>query len=151
MELIGDYPAPSFFKINPQNGAISISRDLKSDNLKLSEYTLRLVAFDTAYPDQTSTATLEVRVTRNEAAPLFPDSEEYAVEIAENHQLGSSVLQVRANDADDDVVSYRLTGSPSALPVFHVNPDSGLVSLKKPLRETGEEVFTVSRDVTKKF
>ena len=145
---MGDYPAQSFFSIGVESGAISIARDLKSDNLKLSEYTLRLRTFDSAYPDQTSTATVSVRVTRNEAAPLFPESENYAVEIAENHQLGSSVLQVRADDADDDVVSYRLTGSASALPVFHVNPDSGLVSLKKPLSETGEEVFTVSCGVT---
>ena len=145
---MGDYPAQSFFSIGVESGAISIARDLKSDNLKLSEYTLRMRTFDSAYPDQTSTATVSVRVTRNEAAPLFPESENYAVEIAENHQLGSSVLQVRADDADDDAVSYRLTGSASALPVFHVNPDSGLVSLKKPLSETGEEVFTVSCDVT---
>ena len=40
MEIIGDYPAPSFFAIDRQNGNIRISKDLKADSLKTTQYTV---------------------------------------------------------------------------------------------------------------
>ena len=61
---------------------------------------MRLLVYDTAYPDQTSTATVPVQVTRNDAAPIFSRSE-YETELAENQRLGSSVLQLLATDDDD--------------------------------------------------
>ena len=39
-DLIGDYPAPSFFRLDPESGQLSIAKDLKSDNLKSEEYTV---------------------------------------------------------------------------------------------------------------
>lgn len=38
---------------------------------------------------------------------------------------------------------YQLTGNDAAKQVFFVNPDSGLVSLKKTLAETADEAFMV--------
>ena len=43
-----------------------------------------------------------------------------------------------------DRITYTLVGSESAKAAFYVNPDSGLVSLKKLLTETVDSVFTVS-------
>ena len=43
-----------------------------------------------------------------------------------------------------DKITYTLVGSESAKAAFYVNPDSGLVSLKKLLTETVDSVFTVS-------
>lgn len=60
---------------------------------------MRVVAFDTEYPDQPSTATVPIKVTRNQNAPRFSNSE-YSKSLAENHRLGSSVLQVTATDSD---------------------------------------------------
>ncbi len=37
-EIIGDYPAPSFFNIKDDDGQITVSNDLKTDNLKSTEY-----------------------------------------------------------------------------------------------------------------
>ena len=37
-EITGDYPAPSFFSVNTNNGQISIKSDLKTDNLKSTLY-----------------------------------------------------------------------------------------------------------------
>ena len=42
-----------------------------------------------------------------------------------------------------DAITYELVGSESSKLVFYVNPDSGLVSLKKSLSETVDEIFTV--------
>ena len=98
--MVGDYPAPSFFRINPEDGEISIKADLKSDNLKSTDYTVRVVCIDIAYPDQVTTATVPISVTRNEHAPIFSQPE-YRQNLAENHRLGSSVLQLTATDQDN--------------------------------------------------
>ena len=58
------------------------------------------MAYDTAYPDQTSTAEVPILVTRNDAAPIFSQAE-YRTEIAESHRLGSSVLKLDASDNDN--------------------------------------------------
>jgi len=42
-EIVGDYPAPSFFAINSENGRITVRNDLRSDNLKSTEYTVSCV------------------------------------------------------------------------------------------------------------
>jgi len=43
-----------------------------------------------------------------------------------------------------DQISYLLVGSDSAKQVFYVNPNTGLISLKKSLTETVDQQFTVS-------
>ena len=60
---------------------------------------IRVVVYDSEYPDQTSTAVVPVIVTRNANAPIF-ERPEYRQALAENHQLGSSVLQLKASDQD---------------------------------------------------
>ena len=37
-EIVGDYPAPSFFRMDEKTGELSVAKDLKSDNLKSEEY-----------------------------------------------------------------------------------------------------------------
>jgi len=58
-----------------------------------------VIAYDNAYPDQVSTATVTVEVTRNQYAPIFMQPE-FQDKITENHRLGTSVLQVKAEDRD---------------------------------------------------
>ncbi len=99
-EITGDYPAPSFFEIGRTSGEIAIRNDLKTDNLKSTDYIVRVIAYDTSYPDQVSTVTVPIQVTRNERAPIFSQPE-YRTSIAENHRLGSSVLQLIATDDDN--------------------------------------------------
>ena len=41
------------------------------------------------------------------------------------------------------MITYTLTGSEVSMQAFYVNPQSGLVSLKKPLEETVDTEFTV--------
>ena len=41
-EIVGDYPAPSFFSISETDGQIKIKQDLKSDNLKSTLYSVRI-------------------------------------------------------------------------------------------------------------
>ena len=39
--IVGDYPAPDFFGINPRTGVVFVSRDLRLDSLQLSSYTVQ--------------------------------------------------------------------------------------------------------------
>lgn len=40
-ESIGDYPAQSFFVVQNTSGAISVTQDLRQDNLRLNSYLVR--------------------------------------------------------------------------------------------------------------
>ena len=79
-----------------------------SDLWHSSEFTtflfqIEVVAYDTAYTDQVTTATVPIMVSRNAWAPVFSQPE-YSISITENHRLGTSVLQLTATD-DDQVRS----------------------------------------------
>ena len=49
--LVGVYPSQYFFRIDRETGEIYVSQSLKLDNLRLTEYTVRVHAYDTAYPE----------------------------------------------------------------------------------------------------
>ena len=96
------------------------------------------------YPEQVAVETIVVKVRRNENAPIFVESE-YRIELTESQRLGSSIVQLEASDLDGDDLIYTATGTDDATRVFFVNPDSGLVMLKRPLDETVETNFRVRK------
>lgn len=49
---------------------------------------------------QTATSTVNIQVTRNENAPVFPLSP-YSVTVEDTKPLGSNITQVSATDADN--------------------------------------------------
>ncbi len=65
-----------------------------------------MVAYDSIYPENEATATVTVSVTRNPNAPSFR-SDNYQATIDEKFGLGSSVLEVLADDLDE--VSWEIT------------------------------------------
>lgn len=68
-----------------------------------------MLAYDTAYPDQTTTATVAIAVSRNEFAPVFTQSP-YRVTINETLALGTCILTVSASDQDG--VSFPVNQDP---------------------------------------
>lgn len=60
---------------------------------------LRVEVADTAYPTETATATVDIRINRNEYLPVFSASP-YRVTINETTGVGVGVLQVAATDQD---------------------------------------------------
>lgn len=61
---------------------------------------VRVSAYDSAYPDQQSNATLPVTVLRSIHAPVF-DTSQYQLTVAENTPLGTSIIQLTATDSDN--------------------------------------------------
>ena len=60
---------------------------------------LRIIAYDTSYPNNPTTATLTIPVTRNVNTPEFTKTS-YSAQILENSRVGFSVLEVSAKDKD---------------------------------------------------
>ena len=98
-QVTGNYPAPTFFDVNPVTGMIFLTRSVALDGLLTNNYFLKLIAYDTIYPNIQATATATINVNRNPNPPIFNPST-YRVTLSENHALGSAVVDVNATDAD---------------------------------------------------
>ena len=42
-EVLGDYPAPSFFNVDNTTGEVRVVQDLRTDNLRLGSYTVSVI------------------------------------------------------------------------------------------------------------
>ena len=62
-------------------------------------FQLKVIAFDSIYPDNQATGTVSIKVERNPNTPAFPTAA-YAVTVDEKLPLGASVIKVRATDSD---------------------------------------------------
>ena len=130
-DVIGDDVAPYYFRLNTTSGEVHIRNNLKTDvNF---DYTLRVRAYDTAYPDQIATATVAIGVSRNEFAPVFTQSP-YRVTINETLPLGTCILSVSASDEDGDRVTYSTNGDTDTLEYFSLSVDSGAICIRRPLQ-----------------
>ena len=69
-----------------------------------SYFKVHISAVDTGYPPRSSTnnARIQVLVTRNRQAPVFPNSE-YGAAIEETTSVGASVIDMTARDNDEPV------------------------------------------------
>ena len=68
-----------------------------------------MIAFDSASPARTATATVDIRVGRNPGAPVFTRSV-YEQTIPETFALGSVVEQIVATDPDGVSAQWGLSG-----------------------------------------
>ena len=98
-EIVGDYPGQSFIGIKKNSGQLYVLKDLRTDTLKTSGYTLKVISYDSVYPQNRASATVSVSVIRNANEPKFEKSS-YTKTISEDFELGVSVIDVKATDAD---------------------------------------------------
>ncbi len=66
-----------------------------------------MVVFDTVYPDNVGSGTVTINVQRNPSTPQF-QGDNYQRTIDEKIELGTSVLQLAARDADGVSVLFLL-------------------------------------------
>ncbi len=104
---------------------------------------------DNGFPQQNSStpARIRMRVTRNQNAPRF-DSETYEKSIPETQQTGSSVIDINAQDADPEgpfkTITYSLIGDDAAPNFFEIEPEDGLIKVKRDLRTENVDFYNVS-------
>ena len=91
--------AVNYFYINPTSGALSVTRMLAEDESRPVRYTLSILASDNGLPKQFAVTEVVVSVVRNRNRPKFTKNV-YEMNIDENIDVGSSLLQVSATDID---------------------------------------------------
>ncbi|XP_072941689.1 fat-like cadherin-related tumor suppressor homolog isoform X2 [Epargyreus clarus] len=121
------------FAVDRAGGAVTIARPLDYERRK--EYLLTVQAIDGGSPPLSDLATLNITVTdSNDNAPAFSQTS-YGARVREDAAVGTRVLQVIADDADDGVngrVSYSVArGDRDGR--FSVDADTGYVSVAAPL------------------
>ncbi len=93
-----------------------------------------MAAFDDLYPEQTSTATIDINMIRNENRPRWNNEVPLRITISETLPMGAIVTsQINATDLDRDVIQYTATADEETLRFFYLDPDTARVTVKSPL------------------
>lgn len=131
------------FVIDAKTGIITISDTL--DYEKTKEYLLTIQAMDRGTPPLSNVATVNVTVIdSNDNAPIFRQNA-YAVQVREDTEVSSNILQVIANDLDSGSngnVFYSIEKGDSARK-FSVNPITGQVSIISPLDREAHTMYVL--------
>ena len=67
--VVGVAPAPSYFQLNSSTGVISPRVDLTIDTTQ--NFVLRVQAFDSVFPAQSTETNVNIFVIRNDNPPIF--------------------------------------------------------------------------------
>ncbi|XP_077589649.1 protocadherin-12 isoform X2 [Stigmatopora nigra] len=117
-------------------------------------FELTLLAWDKGNPPKSGSTLIQVHILdSNDNSPTFEDNAP-TVEIPEDTERGTTIIQVRATDADqgsNGEVEYSLSkhAHPDIQKLFFVDPHSGAVSIRAPLdyeAQTSHEVIIQARD-----
>ncbi|KAF7215760.1 protocadherin-8 [Nothobranchius furzeri] len=101
-------------------------------------YTIQVAAYDGGAPPKSGSMTVNIKVLdSNDNSPTFEHSS-LKVELEEDAPVGHKVLKVHAFDPDEGIngeVTYAFAEglSPEAARIFHVDPNSGVLTLKAPV------------------
>ncbi|KAK5865746.1 hypothetical protein PBY51_019991 [Eleginops maclovinus] len=122
--------------------ALCVNAELDREEKDL--YELKVQASDFGSPPLRSEMILLLRVIdTNDCPPVF-EKDVYMIDISEDAPQGSSLIQMRARDADEGInsdVRYSILKS-NQDSLFSIDPDSGLVTTAAALdRETQMEVW----------
>jgi len=127
------------FQINPDTGVITTNVDF--DREEREYYALTVIAEDGApssllkngKPNQTPNKFRIVIKDKNDNPPYFPQ-QHYTAEVPEDADIGSKVIEVKAEDLDTEasVTTYNIKGGNLKL-TFKIEPQTGFIRVNKPL------------------
>ncbi|RUS82555.1 hypothetical protein EGW08_009685 [Elysia chlorotica] len=133
-EAVGIYPAQSFFSVDPVTGVVTLTGDLINDPNKLTQYTLRVCAYDTAFPSIRSCVNQVINVNRNQFGPVFvPSNVRIPLDVGTNPTDWSRILEV--SDRDSSALTCSIISDAKAQTFFAVDPDTCVLSLRRSLTE----------------
>ncbi|KAK0048619.1 protocadherin Fat 4, partial [Biomphalaria pfeifferi] len=143
IEVTGISTAPAFFgfttinqdPLNKRATADIILQDSAYLHQDTSQtYSLRLITYDTAYPNSRATSTVSITAVRNPNAPTF-NLTNYETTIYATQQVGSVLFSnIGATDRDgDSPLRYTISGDATALNFYEMNPDTAVIRLKASL------------------
>ena len=144
----GLYPSPTFFDVDFVSGAVSLKQSVVLDGSLNTAYFVKLLAYDTSYPNNFGTATCTIFVNRNPNPPIFTVPN-YRVVISETSPLGLMVVDTNATDADLDNLRYTMANAGvEDFDYFYLNPENGMISLRRSLLETPTNQYQFSVEVS---
>ncbi|XP_074147700.1 protocadherin alpha-8 isoform X5 [Sminthopsis crassicaudata] len=120
---------------NDQSKLVELVLKKPLDREEVPEHHLILSATDGGKPELTGTVQLLITVLDvNDNAPTFERSE-YEVKIMENAAPGTLVIRLNASDADEGInreilYSFNSLAPPVIKDKFHINPDTGEISIQ---------------------
>ncbi|KAK9891679.1 hypothetical protein WA026_015647 [Henosepilachna vigintioctopunctata] len=121
----------SKFRINPNNGILTATQSLASENGQIIY--INVVATDKGHPAQSSTGLVEIKVgdVNEESTKLIFPKLKYEVTLAENANEFSNHLQVTAvrTDGRRQKIIYSF-GSGNEDNIFSINSDNGIIQIK---------------------
>ena len=134
------------FKVS-NNGKISTKANL--DRERNPEYIFYITVKDCGSPPLTDRVRIAITLNDvNDNRPLFPGP--YNVDMFESESSGSTVVQVKATDADEGrnaQIKYRLDGSDTS--AFHIDEDNGTITTVSKLdyeTKTNYSFIVIARD-----
>ncbi|XP_030002287.1 protocadherin-12 isoform X1 [Sphaeramia orbicularis] len=119
-----------------------------------ASFDLTLVAWDKGNPPRSGSTLIRINIQdSNDNNPTFEDSTP-TVELSEDTDLGTIIINLKATDPDQGAngeVEYSLSKHtrPTTQKLFHVDPETGAVSVRAPLdyeAEISHEVIVQARD-----
>lgn len=133
-----------FFNVNFLNGDITLKQSVLTDSLLSNTYYMKLLAYDTAYPNMLGTATATIFVNRNPNAPQFVNPNCRAT-IPESAVIGQLIFNSTATDRDGDILRYSFGANTDTIDsdFFYLNPENGNILLKRLLTDTTTVQFQV--------
>ncbi|GFN79862.1 protocadherin fat 4 [Plakobranchus ocellatus] len=133
-EAVGVYPAQSFFSVDESTGAISLTGDLRNDPLKLTQYTLRICAYDSGFPNIRSCVDQIINVNRNQFGPSFNPSS-LRIPLAVDTQLNEWSRILDVSDPDSSQLRCSIISDAKAIQFFQVDEDTCVLSLRRLLTD----------------
>lgn len=134
---------PNMFALDSLTGQLTIKNKL--DRETIADYEIQVIARDQGIPQQSSTATVFLRVEDvNDNNPEFYPKR-YFVALADDTAIGTSVLKVQATDRDDGdnaIITYKLESGGDGL--FVVDNWTGVLSLRSSLRSSQKSLFKLT-------
>ena len=144
MTSLIDSRSQRMFSIDEQTGDISTVSDIDREFMNVHYFKVIGVQDTTEDGRQTATTTLQISIKDvNDNAPEF-ENQVYNASVQESLPIGSSIVTVRASDADADDngrVSYSLVGQDAAF--FRIDANSGVLTLRANLDREKHTKLTV--------
>lgn len=140
-------PESQLFSIHPHFGTLTLNSSVTEDTLQ--KYELNLVAKDKGNPSLSSSMSLTVELdpSLNVKDMLAFEALIYQVEIGENAQSGTRVIQVRAHGIKSQtgsplarILSYSIDPLSTTSP-FLIQPESGWIFVARSLDYESEKMY----------
>ncbi|XP_072051982.1 LOW QUALITY PROTEIN: neural-cadherin-like [Amphiura filiformis] len=135
------------FDINPDTGEISLLQPL--DREEEDEWNFLVKATDEGGMEGFAEVVVVVN-NENDNPPILDP--EYTGSIPEDAEAGDSVMTIMADDADDGLLEYSVVPRPSdpmdGADKFRIDPDTGEITVKKPIDREEVPEYHLQIEVT---